>query len=154
MNVYENIEKVYRVKGYTKTFETCKEAENYAREILLTDCIDSEKRAKIFCREYNAMIKECRMLAEEVKWNDEMANMFWEVKQECDKLFIMSKRANAKVPIAFKIDLSTKKGLHFARELVRYYCKEKIKLLQEQVRHQKNVVKEAQRDFAKLQGGK
>lgn len=154
MSIYENIEKVYRVKGYKDVFRTSKEAENYATKVLAEESIATIRRAKIFCEEYIRRIEECRILAEEARWNIDAIGKYWSVEKDFNGMCIKSKSTRGKVPIAFDIDLKTKKGLRFAREVVRFYCKAKIKLLQEQIRFQKNVIKKEQRDYSKLKGEK
>ena len=148
------IEKMFCVKGCAKYFKTEMEAQNYAKEILLKDCKESIKRAYYFIKEYKKSIKRTRMFAKEANWNKELLKRFWCVKTEYGDLYLYSSRTECKIKIPYDIDLDSKKGLRFARETVKYYCAKKIKLIEEQIRHQKSVTKKAQKQYGEIRSVK
>lgn len=146
------IEKWFRAKGTDKYFKTGAEAAEYARKNVRKEILISLKSEIRMIKQGVERIKQLEIMIAEAKSKTVDLRKTWKVIETLDRVKLESKGAKASMLLFFKINLESKKGLYYARELVKYYGTEQIKMISREIRKRKERVKDWQRKYSELEG--
>lgn len=144
------VERWFCAKGTNKYFKTGSEAAEYARTEYAKDLLRQIQFAYDVRNECVKQIKAMRVMIEEAKSKTLDLSKAWEVRASGTFPSLYSKKAGASMKLFIDVDLVSRKGLCYLREIVIYHGREEIKKHEEKIRHYKAAIKELSRNYQNL----